>query len=295
MFLRIVRHAFGRLDADALDFVPPSEQPKVIREARLSVAVHLAVVLLALITWSIVPLLLIGLPTIYGAWLVLFFGTTQHLGLQEDVLDHRANSRTVYMNPVFRFLYLNMNYHIEHHLYPAVPYYRLPALHDEIKDALPAPSPNCWHAYREILSELRRQRADPTHELETRVIPNVPSAPATTGNVGSIRPDGNFDLGAMSQFAVGSVTRVDVRDHSYAVARPDDATVCVVDGFCTHAQVHLAGGTIVDAPEGSQIECPKHNGRFDLATGAPCRKPVKEPLAVHQIALETGHIIVTPN
>lgn len=295
MFLRIIRHAFGTLDADALDFVPASEQPKVVREARISVAVHAAVVVLALVTWSIVPLLLVGLPTIYGAWLVLFFGTTQHLGLQEDVLDHRANSRTVYMNPVFRFLYLNMNYHVEHHLYPAVPYYRLPALHEEIKDALPTPSPNCWHAYREILGELRRQHDDPTHELESRAIPDVPSAPASTGNIGSIRPDGSFDLGAVSQFAVGSVTRVDVRDRSYAVARTDDTTVCVVDGFCTHAQVHLAGGTIVDAPDGPQIECPKHNGRFDLATGAPCRKPVKEPLATHAVTVEIGHVIVAPD
>ena len=32
------------------------------------------------------------------------FGMTQHAGLDEDVLDHRLNSRTIYMNPVFRFM-----------------------------------------------------------------------------------------------------------------------------------------------------------------------------------------------
>ena len=40
-----------------------------------------------------------ALPSIYGAWLYLVFGLTQHAGLAEDVLDHRLNSRTVYMNP----------------------------------------------------------------------------------------------------------------------------------------------------------------------------------------------------
>ena len=61
------------------------------------------------------------------------FGLTQHAGLAEDVLDHRLNSRTVYMNPVFRFLYWNMNYHVEHHMFPMVPYHALPALHAEMK------------------------------------------------------------------------------------------------------------------------------------------------------------------
>jgi Na+-transporting NADH:ubiquinone oxidoreductase subunit F len=42
------------------------------------------------------------------------------------VLDHRLNCRTVYMNPIHRFLYWNMNYHVEHHMFPLVPYHALP-------------------------------------------------------------------------------------------------------------------------------------------------------------------------
>jgi Na+-transporting NADH:ubiquinone oxidoreductase subunit F len=294
MLWRIVQHAFGKVDPVALDLVPKNERSKIVWEARFSIAFHVVVVVLAVATQSWLPVLLVGLPTIYGAWVVLFFGTTQHLGLQEDVLDHRANSRTVYMNPVFRFLYLNMNYHVEHHIFPAVPYYRLPALHAEIKYALPEPSPNCWHAYREILGELKRQRIDPQHELATRTIPDVAAATADVGLIGSLRPDGSFDLGPVEMLAVGSITRVDVRDQTFAVARISADTVCVVDGICTHGQVHLAGGAIVDGADGPQIECPKHNGRFDLATGAPCRKPVKEPIAVHHADTSNDHIIIHP-
>ena len=73
------------------------------------------------------PLVYIGLPTFYGSWLMVVFGLTQHAGLAEDVLDHRLNCRTVFMNPVFRFIYWNMGYHVEHHMFPMVPYHALPA------------------------------------------------------------------------------------------------------------------------------------------------------------------------
>ena len=84
----------------------------------------------------------IGLPTLYGGWFALYCGVTQHLGLAEDVLDHRLNSRTVYMNPIFRFLYWNMNYHVEHHIFPTVPYHALPKLHEAIKADCPTPYPS---------------------------------------------------------------------------------------------------------------------------------------------------------
>ena len=46
----------------------------------------------------------------------------QHAGLAEDVLDHRLNTRTVYLNLINRYLYWNMGFHIEHHMFPMVPY-----------------------------------------------------------------------------------------------------------------------------------------------------------------------------
>ena len=87
-------------------------------------------------------------------------GLTQHSGLAEDVTDHRLNTRTVYMNPITRFIYLNMNYHVEHHIFPMVPYYSLPALHAEIKDDLPEPAPSIPAAFREFVPVMWRQRHD---------------------------------------------------------------------------------------------------------------------------------------
>jgi fatty acid desaturase len=61
------------------------------------------------------------------------------------------------MNPVSRFIYWNMNYHVEHHMFPMVPYHRLPELHAVIGADLPAPSQSILAAYREVWPVLLRQ------------------------------------------------------------------------------------------------------------------------------------------
>jgi len=101
--------------------------------------------------------MVIGLPRLYGAWHHVMTGVLQHAGLAENVIDHRLNSRTVYMNPISRFIYWNMNYHIEHHMFPMVPYHQLPGLHAMIRHDLPAPNTSILSAYREVLPVLRRQ------------------------------------------------------------------------------------------------------------------------------------------
>ena len=92
--------------------------------ARIYVAIYLAVIGLAIYTHSFLPLFLVGFTNFFGTWLLVVYGLTQHAGLAENVLDHRLNCRTVYMNPIHRYLYWNMNYHVEHHMFPLVPYHR---------------------------------------------------------------------------------------------------------------------------------------------------------------------------
>ena len=75
---------------------------------------------------------------------------TQHIGLQDDVPDFRLCTRTVILNPFFRFLYWHMNYHIEHHMYAAVPCYRLGKLHATIKNDLPHCPRGLYEAWTEI-------------------------------------------------------------------------------------------------------------------------------------------------
>lgn len=154
---RMMLNASGRLDPQEASYIPQSEQPKVIRVARVWLAIYAATVVLAVMLGSILPLMLIGLPRLYGAWHHVLTGILQHTGLAENVTDHRLNTRTVYMNPISRFIYLNMNYHVEHHMFPMVPYHRLPELHALIKDDLPPASPSMLAALREMWPVIRRQ------------------------------------------------------------------------------------------------------------------------------------------
>jgi len=154
---RMVVNALGTIEAEEADFIPEMEQKKVIRVARIWVAIYAATIALAIWMGSILPLMVIGLPRLYGAWHHVMTGVLQHAGLAENVIDHRLNSRTVYMNPISRFIYWNMNYHIEHHMFPMVPYHALPQLHERIKDDLPEPSPSIFAAYREVIPVLLRQ------------------------------------------------------------------------------------------------------------------------------------------
>jgi fatty acid desaturase len=153
----MVRYTFGKLTPAEKTFIPESEQPKAIFIARVWTAIYVATIVLCFATWSILPLMLIGLPRIYGAWHMVMVGLLQHGGLADNVIDHRLNSRTVYMNPISRFLYLNMNYHVEHHMFPMVPYYNLPKLHEAIKHDLPAPTPSIIAGFREMIPAWKRQ------------------------------------------------------------------------------------------------------------------------------------------
>lgn len=154
---RMLLNASGTLDAEEASYIPESEHSKVITVARIWVVIYAVVITLAVAMQSILPLMVIGLPRLYGAWHHVMTGVLQHAGLAENVIDHRLNSRTVYMNPISRFIYWNMNYHIEHHMFPMVPYHQLPRLHAMIAHDLPAPNTSIWDAYREVLPILRRQ------------------------------------------------------------------------------------------------------------------------------------------
>jgi Na+-transporting NADH:ubiquinone oxidoreductase subunit F len=306
------QHAAGRIDGTTRELVPKEDFRRLAWEARAFIAILAGVIAWAVASGSVVPLLFVGLPSFYGAWMVVFFGITQHAGLQEDVLDHRLNTRTVYINPVFRFLYLNMNYHVEHHMFPTVPYYNLPALHKEIKAYLPPPRTSMFAAYRELFDVLRRQRLDPTWELPVPDFSDGPYVPkaqpkglSTPPGPGALAVDNGrppqppqasgaeaaalepTDLGLVSSLVVGEVRRIDHAGNTYALYRLGDDEFALTDGLCTHAQTHLADGHF----EGGVIECPKHNGRFDVRTGEAIRRPPKLPLCTYPVEVADGRVV----
>lgn len=159
-------HVSGHLTPEEMTFVPETERARVHFTARIWLAIHLGSIALSLYMHSWIPVLLISpLPTMYGAWTHVMTGFTQHGGLAENVLDHRLNSRTVLMNPVLRFIYWNMNYHVEHHIFPMVPYHQLPKLYEDMKPYTVPASTSVFAAYREIIPAWIKQIKDPSYVI----------------------------------------------------------------------------------------------------------------------------------
>jgi fatty acid desaturase len=169
----MVRNAAGIISPAERTFIPEQEQPKAIRIARIWTAIYAATIALALYSGSFLPLMLVGLPRLYGAWHHVMTGLLQHGGLAENVIDHRLNSRTVYMNPISRFIYWNMNYHVEHHMFPMVPYHALPRLHEMIKHDLPAPTSSILAGYREMVPVFLRQLRNEDYFLKRELPPTA--------------------------------------------------------------------------------------------------------------------------
>jgi fatty acid desaturase len=169
----LVRQAFGFMSLDERSYIPVTEQPKAIRAARVHILVYVITVSAAFYYQTWLPVMIIGLPRLYGAWHNVLVGLLQHGALADNVLDHRLNTRTVYMNPISRFLYMNMNYHVEHHMFPMVPFHALPQLHELIKHDLPAPNPSIWHAYREMVPVLWRQLRYENYFLKRELPPTA--------------------------------------------------------------------------------------------------------------------------
>ena len=64
-----------------------------------------------------------------------------------------------------------MEYHLEHHMFPAVPSYNLHKLHRIIKDQLPKPFPSMFSFYKQILPIVIKQATNPNEYFKTN-IPN---------------------------------------------------------------------------------------------------------------------------
>ena len=147
----------------------PAQRRRLFNWARILVLGHGAVVVTCLVLgWWAVPLVT-TFSRFYAGGVQYLCNAAQHVGLRDNVSDFRFSTRTIILNPILRFLYWHMNFHIEHHMYAAVPCYRLGRLHRLIRHDLP-PSPRGLIAtWSGIIAILRRQNVDPTYQYHAAV------------------------------------------------------------------------------------------------------------------------------
>ena len=84
------------------------------------------------------------------------------------------------------------------------------------------------------------------------------------------------------------VMRFDHGGNTLAIYRTESGEFYATEGLCTHEQVHLADGFVI----GHIIECPRHQGRFDVRDGTAKGAPVCVSLKTYPVKVEDGAIHV---
>ena len=167
-FKKTLRVARGRMEGEWELALYPDSVPKArkaaVRWARVLIVGHGLILAFSVYKrlW-LLPVVTTFAP-FYGGWLFFLCNSAQHIGLQDNVPDFRLCCRTITLNPVVQFLYWHMNYHTEHHMYAAVPCYRLGRLHRLIREDLPECPSGIVATWRQIAEIQRKQEADPTYQ-----------------------------------------------------------------------------------------------------------------------------------
>ena len=149
----------------------PEEHHKSIMWSRFLLSFHGSLLVISLTSNLWILPLIISFPVFIASWASYFTGLTQHCGLKDNDSDFRKSTRTIIMNPVLEFLYWHMNWHIEHHMYAAVPCYNLRKLNKLVADDMPEPR-TLVGAWKEMRKIWRKQEQVKGYQFETKV-PNL--------------------------------------------------------------------------------------------------------------------------
>ena len=168
-----IRNAMGIFAEDVREFTPVSELPKLKWGARAFLVIYAGLGYLALTGhWWV--MLYIVIPRIVGGVVMLLFTLIQHVEMQENSYSILESTRSFRTNWLGRFLYMNMNHHIEHHLYPMVPFHQLPALGGALEGQLPKTDPGFFRTNWEVfLVVLKRSMGKSTKAPSIRQAPHM--------------------------------------------------------------------------------------------------------------------------
>ncbi len=170
----------------------PEARRRSIAWAWTLLVFHAAVIVVSIV-FALWPLmLLITFASFIGNWLRYFVGVPMHTGLKDNTPDFRLCVRTITLDPFSEFLYWRMNWHLEHHMFAAVPCYNLARLYKTVAADMPKPR-TLVGAWKEMRQTWKRQQKDPTYQFQTPLPP-----PASKGrkqdnleaSIGDLAPKG---------------------------------------------------------------------------------------------------------
>jgi fatty acid desaturase len=166
LMLPTIAHVFGSAEADFFfwdPLFPPGDErrKRMCGWARFVFIGHMALlgVFVYYQLWALILVVTFG--SFFATFLSRGCVMQQHMGLCPDVPDWRVSCHTVKFDPLMGYLYWHMNYHREHHMFAAVPFYNLRRLHEAIAFDAPRPLNGYLAGLARILEIQRRQRREP--------------------------------------------------------------------------------------------------------------------------------------
>ena len=150
-------HSIGVFSDEIRRVTPVSELPRMRRNTQKFLMVYLALAIVSIWSGWLWPVLIIVLPRVIGGPIMNMFILMQHVEMAENQPNIVKSTRSFDTNWFGRFLYCNMNYHIEHHLYPTVPFHALPSLSKKLREQLPEPDPGFFRTNWEVLKVVARR------------------------------------------------------------------------------------------------------------------------------------------
>ena len=295
--LPIIKHALGIKTKAAVEYAPESEWNKMVWSARAWLLGYGLIIASCLYFHTILPLVFTLFARFYGAFIPTALNNTQHVGLAANVYDHRLCTRNVKVNPILSFFYMNMEHHIEHHMFPGVPFHALSKLHEKVKSQLPRIYSSTFEAYQEMIPTLLRQQKDPSYYV-TPVLPEIAEHQAPESDADSepivsqeetVSEDNIKWIPAISaaDLEINDVTGFEYGGKHFAIYRLSDGYFAS-EGKCTHAGAILANGLVID----NAIECPAHQGRFDIRTGKATCSPACIDLETFPVEVRDGRVYI---
>tara|TARA_B100000575_G_C22863459_1_gene504365 strand:+ start:385 stop:702 length:318 start_codon:yes stop_codon:yes gene_type:complete len=94
-------------------------------------------------------------------------------------------------------------------------------------------------------------------------------------------------VGTTDNVEVEDIIRFDHGDKTFCIYMLDDGFYAT-DGVCTHEVVHLEDGIVMD----NEVECPMHQGVFDIKTGKAVSPPACDDLKTYPVKVEDNNIYI---
>ncbi len=168
IFDNLIRHALGKISDFEKEYIPSSEIKNLINETRFMFLGYFLFILISIIFGTNFFLVYWVLPRFLGEPVLRLVRMVEHTG-KDETADMINNTRTSFPSSLLRFLYWNMPFHIEHHLYANVPFYKLPEFHKLIKPHTSKKEPSILKVHFEILKLIWQNKKNKTKKTYLQI------------------------------------------------------------------------------------------------------------------------------